>query len=83
MRRSACLAAILWLLAAYPAQSQSGLRAVVYATGFSTPVAIVQDPTNAAVQFVVEQSGRIRTVVSGQVLPTDFLDLRSADQCRR
>jgi glucose/arabinose dehydrogenase len=78
MRRSACLAAILWLLAAYPAQSQSGLRAVVYATGFSTPVAIVQDPTNASVQFVVEQAGRIRTVVSGQVLPTDFLDLRSA-----
>ena len=78
MRRSACLAAILWLLAAYPAQSQSGLRAVMYATGFSLPVAIVQDPTNASVQFVVEQGGRIRTVVSGQVLPTDFLDLRSA-----
>jgi glucose/arabinose dehydrogenase len=78
MRRSACLAAILWLLAAYPAQSQSGLRAVVYATGLSIPVAIVQDPTNASVQFVVEQGGRIRTVVSGQVLPTDFLDLQSA-----
>ncbi len=78
MRRSACLAAILWLLAAYPAQSQSGLRAVVYAIGFSTPVAIVQDPTNASVQFVVEQGGRIRAVRSGQVLPTDFLDLRSA-----
>ena len=77
MRRSACLAAILWLLAAYPAQSQSGLRAVVYASGFSLPVAIVQDPTNASVQFVVEQGGRIRTVVSGQVLPSDFLDLRS------
>jgi glucose/arabinose dehydrogenase len=78
MRRSAYLAAILWLLAAYPAQSQSGLRAIVYATGFSSPVAIAQDPTNAAVQYVVEQVGRIRTVISGQVLPTDFLDLRSA-----
>jgi glucose/arabinose dehydrogenase len=78
MKRSAGLAAGLWLIAAYPAQTQSGLRAIVYATGFSLPVAIVQDPTNAAVQFVVEQGGRIRTVMTGQVLPTDFLDLRSA-----
>ena len=78
MTRSACLAVILWLLAAHPAHSQSGLRAIVYASGLSLPVAIVQDPTNAAVQFVVEQGGRIRAIQAGQVLPTDFLDLRSA-----
>jgi glucose/arabinose dehydrogenase len=66
------------LIASYPAQSQSGLTVLVHATGFSQPVAIVQDPTNAAVQFVVEQGGRIRVIQSGQVLPADFLDLRSA-----
>ena len=47
-----------------------------YASGFSNPVAIVQDPIDPAVQFVVEQRGRIRTVVSGVVQPDDFLDLR-------
>ena len=30
--------------------------------GLSLPVAFVQDPTNAAVQFVVEQGGRIRAI---------------------
>ena len=78
MTRPACVAVILCLLATHSAHSQSGLRGVVYASGLSLPVAIVQDPTNAAVQFVVEQGGRIRTIQSGQVLPTDFLDLRGA-----
>jgi glucose/arabinose dehydrogenase len=78
MTRPACVAVILWLLAAHPAQGQIGLRAIVYATGLSAPVAIAQDPTNPFVQYVVEQRGRIRVVNAGAVLPTDFLDLRSA-----
>jgi glucose/arabinose dehydrogenase len=49
-----------------------------YASGFSSPVAFVQDPDDAAVQFVVEQGGRIRAVRDGAVLGTDFLDLRGA-----
>jgi glucose/arabinose dehydrogenase len=60
---------------------QSGLRAVAYASGFSMPVAIVPDPTNASVQFVVEQSGRIRPVRAGVRIDTDFLDLRSSVLC--
>jgi glucose/arabinose dehydrogenase len=78
MRRPIYLAVILWLLLAYPAQSQTGLRSLVYASGFAAPVAFVQDPTSAANQFVVEQGGRIRVVQGGTVLPTDFLDLRGA-----
>jgi len=78
MTRRFCLAVIVSLLLVFPAQSQTGLRAVVYATGFSAPVGIFQDPTNASVQFVVQQGGLIRAVQAGQVLPTDFLDLRSA-----
>jgi glucose/arabinose dehydrogenase len=60
------------------AEARSQLRSIVHASGFSFPVAIVQDPTDDAVQFVVEQDGRIRVVQSGVVLATDFLDLRTA-----
>ena len=78
MRRITLAAALLTVLATNDLTSQSGLRAVVYASGLSSPIAIVQDPTNAAVQLVAEQSGRIRVVRAGEVLPTLFLDLRSA-----
>jgi glucose/arabinose dehydrogenase len=67
------LAAVVLLMA--EPLAQFGLRAVVHATGFTLPVAIVQDPTNRSVQFVVEQGGRIRVVSSGAILPTDFLTL--------
>ncbi len=56
---------------------QGQLAATVYATGFTTPIAIVQHPTVAAAQLVVEQGGRIRTVQAGTIVG-DFLDLRSA-----
>ena len=65
------------LFATPPLHSQIGLRSALYASGFSAPIAIVQDPTNRAVQVVVEQSGRIRVVELGIVHPGDFLDLRS------
>jgi glucose/arabinose dehydrogenase len=51
------------------------LRARVHASGFTTPVAFVQDPTDRAVQFVVQQNGHIRVVRNGVVLAEDFLDL--------
>jgi glucose/arabinose dehydrogenase len=54
------------------------LRAVVYASGFVQPLAIVQDPTNPGIQFVLEQRGRIRVIQNGNVLSTDFLDLSSS-----
>ncbi len=58
--------------------AQSRLRSQVYASGFTAPIAFVQDPLDRSVQFVVEQAGRIRVVRSGTVQPTDFLDLRTA-----
>jgi len=58
--------------------AQGRVRAQVYASGFTAPVAFVQDPLDRTVQFVVEQAGRIRVVRSGTALPTDFLDLRAA-----
>lgn len=51
------------------------LRTRVQASGFSTPVAFVQDPTDRNVQFIVQQSGRIRVVRGGAVLPADLIDV--------
>lgn len=41
-------------------------------------MAFVQDPTDRALQFVVQQNGRIRVIRDGTVLPADFLDLSAA-----
>jgi glucose/arabinose dehydrogenase len=62
--------------ASEPIRAQTSLNGRVYASGLSAPVGFVQDPTNDAVQFVVEQAGRIRVIQGGAVQPTDFLDLR-------
>jgi glucose/arabinose dehydrogenase len=78
--RSLCFVALLCAvaLAGPPVSAQSALKSRVYASGLSSPVAFVQDPTNSAQQFVVEQGGRIRVIQNGAVLSTDFLDLRGA-----
>jgi glucose/arabinose dehydrogenase len=57
---------------------QAPLRVRTYASGFTNPLAFVQDPSDRNVQFVVEQAGRIRVVRNGVTLDTDFLDLRGA-----
>jgi len=44
-------------------------------SGFSLPLQVVQDPQNPDVQFVVQQRGRIRVLVNGEVQAQDFLDL--------
>ncbi len=44
-------------------------------TGFTRPVAFIQDPSNPRVQYVVEQGGRIRVLLDGALHDTDFLDL--------
>jgi glucose/arabinose dehydrogenase len=77
MKRAAVIAAIGLLLFEVGGDAQTSLRSTVYASGFSEPLAIVQDPTDRFVQVVVEQEGRVRVVRAGVVLGTDFLDLRS------
>ena len=72
----AVMAAVLGVSAPHAqAPPQPELRLRVYATGFTSPIAFVQDPTDPAVQFVAEQGGRIRAVRSGTVLSPDFLNL--------
>src|SRR4051794_36278246 len=65
-------ALMMW---AVSSKAQAQIRGSVYASGFTAPVAFVQDPIAAAVHYVVEQGGRIRVVQNGAVLATDFLDL--------
>ena len=60
------------------AQLHAQLRLRTQASGFSSPVAFVQDPADRAVQFVVQQDGHIRVVRGATVLPSDFIDLSSA-----
>jgi glucose/arabinose dehydrogenase len=71
--RGAAAACVFLLLVAGRAEAQ--LQGQVYASGFQSPVAFVQDPTDRTVQFVVQQTGRIRVVRNGTVLTTDFLNL--------
>jgi len=70
------LAIVLALTAVIRAQDR--LRSHVYASGFTLPLAFVQDPTDRTVQYVVEQGGRIRVVRSGTILPSDFLNLTAS-----
>lgn len=68
----------LALLAAGITGAAAQLLTRVHASGFTQPVAFVQDPIDPTVQFVVEQRGRIRVVRSGALQSTDLLDLTAA-----
>jgi glucose/arabinose dehydrogenase len=78
VRTAVCLIGVALLAFEPVVTAQSSARAVVYATGFTTPLQIVQDPTNRSVQFVVEQGGRIRAIRAGTVVPGEFLNLSNA-----
>jgi glucose/arabinose dehydrogenase len=73
MTRS-CICALLALLwAPLPAAAQ--LRTQVVASGLSHPLEFVQDPSDPAVQYIVEQEGRIRVLRAGVLQGPDFLNL--------
>jgi glucose/arabinose dehydrogenase len=54
------------------------LRMRVEASGFTLPVAAVQDPTDRSVWFVVQQNGIIRAVRNGVIVSPDFLDVSAS-----
>ena len=62
---------------AAPGTAAAQIRAELVASGFTQPVAFVQDPSDATVQVVVQQDGRIRAIKAGVVQNADYLDLRS------
>jgi glucose/arabinose dehydrogenase len=78
MRRACLLVLTIVIAQTASISAQMPLRTRLYASGFSNPLAFVQDPSDPATQFVVEQGGRIRVVQSGVVLDADFLDVRGA-----
>ncbi len=70
-----CLAlALTALIIGAPVAEAQVLRAQLVTQGLNQPIAFVQDPSQPNVQFVVEQTGLIRTFVNG-VLGGNFLDL--------
>jgi glucose/arabinose dehydrogenase len=80
MRTGLTLAAMLACTIAANLHAQ--IRTRVQASGFTLPVALVQDPADRRVQFIVEQNGHIRVAREGNVLAADFLDLSSATAAR-
>lgn len=57
----ACVCGLLCV--AVPAPAQLATRLVV--SGLTAPLEFVQDPSDPAVQFIVEQGGRIRVLRAG------------------
>jgi len=78
--RLARLAGLLLLPLVVAGAAEAQLRSAPFVAGLSAPLAIVQDPADAGVQFVVEQAGRIRVVRDG-ALAGDFLDLTAVVLC--
>jgi glucose/arabinose dehydrogenase len=78
MRKVCAFAVAALSLLSSPASAQGDIAVALHASGFRAPVAVVQDPTDRTVQFVVEQGGHIRVVKNGTLLGTDFLNLSDA-----
>ena len=78
MRRRRAIAIALCLSCVVAEELHAQLRLRTHASGFASPLAIVQDPADRNIQFVVQQNGRIRAVQLGAVLATDFLDVSSS-----
>jgi glucose/arabinose dehydrogenase len=70
---AAAAAAAFLFAASSPAQTPLKLQLV--ASGFHRPVLVTAPPGDSQRLFVVEQSGRIKIIQNGVVLPTPFLDL--------
>ncbi|MCW5942190.1 MAG: PQQ-dependent sugar dehydrogenase [Fimbriimonadaceae bacterium] len=69
-RRSLCLG-LVGLVSV--ASGQLGLQTV--ATGLSSPIAMIQDPTEPNRFLIVQQRGRVRVLLNGSLQATDYLDL--------
>jgi glucose/arabinose dehydrogenase len=77
-RFAAAVAATLVLLVSVGrGRADAQLRATPVAEGLDRPLGFVQHPTEATVQLILEQSGRVRVLRNGTLQATDFLDLRS------
>jgi len=60
------------------AAANAQLRAQTIATGLSSPVGAVADPVQPGVLYALQQNGLVLVIQGTTVLPTPFLDIRSA-----
>ena len=77
MQRPITALTLMLVVALAPRLAGAQLRADVVVTGLSQPVAFVQDPSDAAVQMIVQQNGRVRVLRIGALQASDYLDLRN------
>jgi glucose/arabinose dehydrogenase len=82
-RRCTALLALVAALAALPATAAAGTGALsLQRVGtFDDPVFVTAAPGDSRRLFVVEQTGRIRVVRGGRVLPRPFLDVSGRIVC--
>ena len=59
------LAVVCALSLVFPSIAAAQLRSVPYVSGLSLPLAFVQDPGDATIQYVLQQGGRIRLIRNG------------------
>ncbi|MGD9693441.1 MAG: sorbosone dehydrogenase family protein [Phycisphaerales bacterium] len=77
LQRIAIIAAALF--AAVPtatARDLAPIRAEVFAQNLWIPIAMIQDPAQANVQYVLLQGGIIRVIRNGSLLQQEFLNIR-------
>ena len=72
------VAGLLLFASAQAAAQLPPIQSATYVGGLSSPVGMVQDPSDPAVQFVVQQGGLIRVIRNGVLQGTNFLNLTSS-----
>jgi glucose/arabinose dehydrogenase len=75
VRQPSVLALVALLSALLPQPAHAQLRLSVVASGLSLPVAVIQDPTDPGIQFVVQRGGTILPIDHGVLSARAFLDL--------
>ena len=73
---AACLAASAATVSNAGAPTEP-IQSELFVGGFVTPLEMVQNPTNPAIQYVVQQNGLIRVINNGVVQATSFLNVQS------
>ncbi len=74
----AAAAAACLLACSLPVPASAQLRTQLYVSGLQSPVGFVQDPSDPAVQYIVQQFGRIRVIKDGSLRAIPFLDVSAA-----
>ena len=77
-RLAPAVAGLLLFASAQAAAQLPSIQSATYVGGLSSPVGMVQDPSDPAVQFVVQQGGLIRVIRNGVLQGTNFLNLTSS-----